>query len=369
MAFVLYTMINVCPAISRQEQVVFISIDGLSAVFLNQMMENSPSEVPFFCRLARESANTFNARCDNELSITIPNHICMLLGRPVLRPDGWPADSWHGFTRDYIIEGEIIHGNGNPEAGYLSSVFDVVHDNGFSTAFFSGKDKLSICYESYNETNGAPDRIGPDNDRNKVDYAQIVDWGTNNCWTLLNAVTNFFETHAPTYTFIHFADMDYIGHYFGWGETNWNLALADMDRCLGCLFQSLDSNPLFKNTTIILTADHGGGSPLYTHADPAYPLNYTIPFFVRGREWPPGQDIYRLFMNRFDPGTNRLDYNASLQPIRNGDAANLSMDILGLPPVPGSSLHARRGNPCIALKVTSFSGGAIISWPAPADGF
>jgi len=48
-------------------------------------------------------------------------------------------------------------------------------------------------------------------------------------------------------------------------------------------------------------------------------------------------DLYEFVgKNRRDPGLERPDYTAAPQPIRNGDAANTILRMLGLPSVPGS---------------------------------
>jgi hypothetical protein len=42
--------------------------------------------------------------------------------------------------------------------------------------------------------------------------------------------------------------------------------------------------------------------------------------------------------DRLNPGAGRPTYDAVPQPVRNGEAADLSLDLLGLGPVPGSSI-------------------------------
>jgi hypothetical protein len=107
---------------------------------------------------------------------------------------------------------------------------------------------------------------------------------------------------------------------------------------LGSIFNLIDNSTTLKGkTAIILTADHGGAD--YDHSNAADPLDYTIPFYVWGPGVSADADLYALnAATRLDPGTGRPTYSASSQPIRNGELANLSLDLLGYGPVPGSTL-------------------------------
>lgn len=187
---------------------------------------------------------------------------------------------------------------------------------------------------------------------------------------MTSAVTNYLATNATNYLFFHMADLDYAGHSYGWGSPAWSNTLAAADGSLGSLFEALAGNPLFDNqTSSNITSDHGGGSSPYWHDNPEEPVNFTIPFMVWGPGWPAKADSYQIFENGFDPGTNRLAYTAPFQPVRSGDAANLALAMLGLPPVPGSSMLPRWGVPRVSPKVTNTGSALMISWPDPAGGF
>src|SRR4051812_16962309 len=80
--------------------VIAISIDGGRGDFLQTFIETAPTEFPNFKRLRDRSARTFNARTDYLHSITIPDHLSMLTGRPVQSTGSVPASAAHGYTSD-----------------------------------------------------------------------------------------------------------------------------------------------------------------------------------------------------------------------------------------------------------------------------
>ena len=89
----------------------------------------------------------------------------MITGRPVLQPDGMEPVVCHGWTINDVPERNTTLHNNNPDADYVASTFDVVHDAGLSTAMYRSKDKFIIYEQTYNETAGAHNPHG----RNKID--------------------------------------------------------------------------------------------------------------------------------------------------------------------------------------------------------
>ena len=66
------------------------------------------------------------------------------------------------------------------------------------------------------------------------------------------------------------------------------------------------------------------------------PLNFRIPFLFWAGD-SVAEDLYALNAERPRPGREeRVARDAGRQPIRNGDAGNLALRILGLPPIDGS---------------------------------
>jgi hypothetical protein len=320
------------------EYILAISVDGLRGDLLKEFIETAPTEFPSFVRLRSMSAFTYNARCDYGCSITLPNHLTMLTGRPVMQPAGTLKPVHHGYTSDFYTT-ETIHTNGNPAVAYKMSIFDMAHDRGLSTALYLGKNRLGICARSWDATNGAPDTVGADNGRGKIDFVQIAESDTP---ALLASLLAHIAGPLERFTFFHIAETDYAGHDGGWVTTAgaYRTAVKTADAQLGQILDALQSNAALNGkVAILLTADHGGGGGgmLTSHLAPGFIENCTIPFFLVAPGFAGGSDLYGWFANRVAPdATVRPSYTAATQPIRNGDLANLAAALLGLPPVPGA---------------------------------
>ena len=356
--------------LGRISQVIHISADGLSGKYLASALVSEPYRYPNFRRLTSEGAFTYNARCDYDISYTVPNHLSMLTGRSVLQPAGQPNTVQHGYTADGTPStNTTVHNSGNPNVAYKSSVFDVAHDRGLRTGFLVGKSTLAVCAQSYDANNGAPDLIPPDdNGRGKIDLVFVADSYTAGVIdAFLPSLTN---GALCQYAFLHFTDMDNMGHSTGWGSAGWFGALEALDAQLGRLLDAIDtnSNPTIAlETAIILTADHGGYG--LTHVDPTLEYDYTIPLFVRSPGFQPGADLYGYFANRTDPGTSRVDYNGIWQPLRNGDTGNLALALLGLPTIPGSTLVPLFPTNTPSLSLVARGQKPVVAWSAAAAGF
>lgn len=324
------------------DHVVQISVDGLNVAMLRGLLDSAPESVPAFGRLIAEGAYTFNARTDFDYTTTVPNHVSMITGRPVVQPDGWASTSNHGVTTNGPGPTATIHSIGNPELDYVPSVFDVVHDRGLGTGFFASKTRLAaFVARSYDADHGAADPIGEDNGTNKIDdYFNLQD-GSDEAVTAFIAA---MDAAPRTYSFIHIVDPDTAGHATDWESDAYRDAVIATDNRLGRILDYVTADADFAGTTaVLLTADHGGAGE--NHTDPLDLGSYTIPAFLWGPQIPAGADFYALLTNRYDPGDTRPDYTAPLQPLRNGDTGNLALELLGLPPVDGSSLFAELSLP------------------------
>ena len=316
--------------------VLHVTVDGLRGDRLESLMASAPESYPNFGRLRSEGAFTFNARSDFTHTLTIPNHGSILTGRPVSQPAGQGVDVAHGYDQNSPGFGDTIQTHGNPELAYIASTFDVAHDRGFTTSFFGGKARMFTYADSWDANSGAPDTIGEDNGRAKIDRTVITSGDSE---SLLNQFTSAMQTDRYNYSIVHIRDLDDVGHRDGFSSPEYDASVAVADARLGQLFNLIDNHPELRNvTSIVMVADHGGGVPELDHKVADAIENYKIPLAIWGPGIPGGIDAYDLYSNRFDPGDGRPDYNSERHPLWSGDTANIALQQLGLGPIPGSTL-------------------------------
>lgn len=337
------------------DHVVIVSVDGLRA----DALEGSALEqLPAFARLL-QGPHTLNARCDPDISVTLPNHVGMVTGRPMWGPSG------HAYELNTLPLAPTAGGLVRPSpTRYIASCFDVAHNAGLFTAAVASKLKFTLFVQTWGEEYGAPDvdpRSGDDG-KSKIDTFTFAE----DMPRVTDAVVDALDDRSSDATgltrglvFAHYALPDSVGHTTGWTtETDqpWMASVRAVDAELGRLLAAIDADPALNDrTAIILTSDHGGGVPFLTHTDQDALVNHRIPFvvWVDGLHQP--SDLYAANAgSRADPELGRAtahDFGAA--PIRNTDAGNAALQLLGLDPIPGSIY----GNEPLPLVVTS---------PAPA---
>jgi hypothetical protein len=318
---------------AQQIQYVFhISVDGLRPDGVTNLLAAGTGNLPSFFRLRSQGAFTDNARCDYDYSVTLPNHVTQLTGRPVLGTTGH-----HWTSNSDPPSGATLAGTNGP---YIAGAFDVAHDNGLRTGEYASKSKFVLFQTSWNATNGALDVTGTDNGRSKIDnYVN-----NSNTMSLVGSMIVQMKASPMNYVFLHLTDLDTVGHNSGWdttlGSTYSNTLRDTVDAELGDIFEMIDGDSRFAgHTAIVLTADHGGYGT--DHSDAARYEDYRIPFYVWGPGVTAGADLYGLNGGgiRNDPGTSRVAYSLAGDAIRNGEAGNLALDLLGLGPIPGSMIN------------------------------
>ncbi len=292
------------------EHVVHISVDGLRPDAVSRFLNTLPA----FERLRQQGVFTDNARTTPTRGNTLPNHASQMTGRVVAGDDG------HGWdTNRYPDPTLTLHDH---KGEFVPSVFGAVHRSGGRAKLFASKSKFAVFESSYGD----------------VLASYVYDGNTNR---LTARLIDSLRTGDVTYAFLHLRDPDTAGHRFGWRLWGWHpyiRAVRKSDRLIGDVLAAIDADPELRGkTAVIVTADHGGHNHDHGADDRR---DYTVPFYVWGPGIAPGDLYERAGDQRADPGTDQIAADADRQPIRNGDAANLALSLLGLGTIEGSTLGA-----------------------------
>jgi predicted AlkP superfamily pyrophosphatase or phosphodiesterase len=319
------------PAKAIAQHVVVLSVDGLAPRFLEMLLDGN--KAPNFAALQKQAAWTHHARADKTHTITLPNHTCMVTGLPVSASTKYGPHFAHNYVENIDpMPGDTLHRYRLPAGSYTGSMFDVAHDNGSSTAMFASKTKFVLYEQTYNGAGGL-DKVGADNGTKKIDTV-VVDQDPA---MMVAAFVKQMQTKPPALSFVHLNQPDGAGHGIGWGTPAYMTAVQMMDALLGQIVGVLQSPSLAGKSALIVTADHGGVNN--HHADQTDQRNFEIPFYLLAPGVAPG-DAYGAFSNRFEPGNENPSYEAEKQPLRNGDAGNLALFMLGFSPIPESVIHS-----------------------------
>lgn len=305
------------------DDVLVISIDGLRSDAIQALGDD---KLPNLTRL-RGGAWTLNARTDPTFTVTLPNHTGMITGRSVEGPQGhrWTLNDLPKDDRDL----ESVFG------GELQTAFHVASENQVGTAVFATKDKFKIWSTTWG--------VGPDS---PIQTQVIEHQETKSVVDQLIAHLQQRKAERDL-VFVHLHDCDTTGHAKGWNLTKDSAYLAtlqDVDATLGRILTTIDSTPeLAASTAILITADHGGGVPYKNHHGQGLQwINYVIPFFAWSSNGSiPTGEFYQLNAGvRLDPSLGMPKIEAWPPPVRNLDAGNLALALLGLPAIVGSEVNA-----------------------------
>ncbi|MBF0490311.1 MAG: alkaline phosphatase family protein [Candidatus Omnitrophica bacterium] len=297
------------PLKAQAAHVVLISFDGLRPDAITELGED---KAPAFYQMMREGAFTLNARTDHDLTVTLPNHACMITGYPV------KGDYGHHLTENVLMPDKTIH---DFAGRHIDSIFDTLRKNNAHSAMLSSKLKFNIYQNSF-----------------PIDTVALTDY--DDIQTLENFI-KLTRTGLPDFVFLHFAGADRVGHKEGWivsSDSSYMAQVETLDDYLKLALRAIQLKDELKDSTVVIvTADHGGEG--MSHSDPKNPLDYTVPFIIWGKAVAKGADLYKINADRRrDPLEQRIPYDQKDQPIRNGDAANVALSVLGLPSVEGSTI-------------------------------
>ncbi|RPD39511.1 alkaline phosphatase [Chitinophaga barathri] len=72
------------------------------------------------------------------------------------------------------------------------------------------------------------------------------------------AASAYITSAKPNFLFVHFHDVDSVGHKVGHGTPEYYAAVERTDAHIGTVLESIRKAGMDKNTVVIFTADHGG---------------------------------------------------------------------------------------------------------------
>jgi predicted AlkP superfamily pyrophosphatase or phosphodiesterase len=210
-------------------KVAIVSIDGLRADAIQ--MAGAANIIA----LAARGASTWNAQTIYP-SNTLPAHISMLTGY---------APEEHGVTWDDYAptRGQIL----------VPTIFAAARARGLRTAMVVGKEK----------------------------FTTFRDTGTCDTWVLAAPDDDDVAGRIPTaltarpdLLFVHLPDVDLVGHASKWNSEPYYAAVRRADAAVGRILSMLP-----VDTTVILTADHGGRPEGHGSDNPQ---DTTIPWVIAG---------------------------------------------------------------------------------------
>jgi predicted AlkP superfamily pyrophosphatase or phosphodiesterase len=223
-----------------------ISIDGLRPDVLLR------ADAPSIRALMQRGSFTMWARTVHE-AYTLPAHVSMLTGVTPQR---------HGVTWDDYIEDSY------PQ---VPTLFERAKRAGFTTGVVSGKMKFIVLNKP-----GALDWFHNGNE----DLERDAD--------VAGAAVEMIRKQQPQVLFVHFADVDVVGHAKGWGSHEQLDAVKLADRAVSQVLAELEKQRLLPQTLVILTADHGGTKT--EHIPNNAPSNY-VPWIIAGPGIRPDYDL------------------------------------------------------------------------------
>ncbi|MFI5378880.1 MAG: alkaline phosphatase family protein [Tepidisphaerales bacterium] len=216
------------PAPAAGPRVVIISIDGLRPDVALR------AEMPCLRELMRHGAFSFWART-TELSVTLPSHTSMLTGIvPERHEVYWNYD---------MPEGQTFR---SP----YPSVLDLAKAAGYTTALSVGKSKLRAIPGEH-----------------AVDWGYVPERDAQDYQVAAEAAKIIHE-HRPDLLFVHFAEVDGYGHGSSWGSESQLQAAKSADQGIGTIIAALREAGVLAQTTILVTADHGGAGTMHGPDDP-----------------------------------------------------------------------------------------------------
>lgn len=113
-----------------------------------------------------------------------------------------------------------------------------------------------------------------------TDYCVAIPDYRNNPELTTETVVSYIVEKKPTLLTVVYDQPDHVGHVKGWGTEEYHEIVRKYDEYVGRIVQAVKDAGIWKNTTIIVTADHGGIDKGHGGIRPA---EYETPFVIAGK--------------------------------------------------------------------------------------
>lgn len=234
------------------EHVVIISIDGL------RPDRALLADMPTLRAMVRAGAYTFWAKT-TAVAITLPSHTSMVTGVN-------PRKHGIEWNRDLPLS--------EPVYPLVPTVMEMATRAGYVTAMVAGKSKFSTL-----------------NKPGTITHASVPAESVGRNEDVATRAAQLLEAYRPALLFIHFPEVDAVGHAKGWGSPEQLSQITQTDAQLARVFAALDRAGIRGSTCVLLTADHGGAGLTHGADDPR---SRHIPWVLVGPGVRAGFDLTQL---------------------------------------------------------------------------
>ncbi|MDR7251441.1 hypothetical protein J2X46_000413 [Nocardioides sp. BE266] len=317
----LYTTNVVVPASApvTAEHVVVVAVPGLTSTVVRGL----GSKAAELDRMVTNGASTMNARTVKENTGPDANLVSVITGRRV-----FPKAGGHGVGSSGRKASTVHAAAGQ----YVSSIFDLAHNNSLRTSFVASRPDAQLVRRSWNKKSGGKDPYGVDNGTAKFDKATVLrDDSKSVAWWKSKVARRPFDLSV-----IELSGALKEGQRGGYTGEAYQRSVKKISQKVAAIRRGIAAQPEMKGTTLLVVVGTSGAQKA-KGSSTSWAESYRVPMWVTGPGVPPGDDLYGLNPSLSSPSKSQPNYSG-IQPIRTGDVANLVTRVLRLPPVPGSTM-------------------------------
>lgn len=242
-----------------QRHVIIISIDGLRPVFYQNKEWNVPNlhELKVIGTYANKVKGVFPA-------YTYPSHAAMMTGAYPARSGVYynqPKDSkgeWNWFTKDIKVPTlwQALKQKGLTTAAVewpVSVTKDITWNvpEIWDTKHSEDRITESRKYATPGLVDELQQHIG------KLDSVTMSEEHFSLDENSAKMAAYIFSKYMPSLLAVHFALIDGMQHQYGTTADSVKLAVENVDKCVGIIWDTIQNSPLKNNTTLIIVGDHG----------------------------------------------------------------------------------------------------------------